>query len=47
MIAVCSVFTAPFGARAAHAMPVASLKRVFSVILFGLAVYMFYKGLHG
>ncbi|HSV77885.1 MAG TPA: sulfite exporter TauE/SafE family protein [Ramlibacter sp.] len=45
VIAVCSVFTAPLGARAAHALPVARLKRVFAIMLYLLAVYMFYKGL--
>jgi uncharacterized membrane protein YfcA len=31
---------APLGARAAHAMPVATLKKVFSVLLFLLASKM-------
>jgi uncharacterized membrane protein YfcA len=33
-----SVLTAPFGARAAHRMPVRSLKRVFALLLGGLAL---------
>jgi uncharacterized membrane protein YfcA len=45
VIALCSVFTAPLGARAAHALPVHRLKRVFASILYLLAVYMVYKGL--
>ena len=45
VIALCSVFTAPLGARAAHALPVDRLKRVFATILYLLAAYMFYKGL--
>jgi uncharacterized protein len=45
VIAACSVFTAPLGAKAAHALPVAKLKRVFACILYGLAAYMLYKGL--
>jgi uncharacterized membrane protein YfcA len=45
VIALCSVFTAPLGARAAHALPVGRLKRVFASILYLLAIYMFYKGL--
>jgi uncharacterized membrane protein YfcA len=45
IIALCSVFTAPLGARAAHALPVSRLKRVFASILYMLAVYMLYKGL--
>jgi uncharacterized membrane protein YfcA len=44
VIALCSVFTAPLGARAAHALPVGRLKRVFASILYVLAAYMFYKG---
>jgi len=44
VIALCSVFTAPLGARAAHALPVGKLKRVFASILYLLAAYMFYKG---
>lgn len=44
VIAACSVFTAPLGARAAHALPVAKLKKVFASILYLLAAYMFYKG---
>jgi uncharacterized membrane protein YfcA len=44
VIAVFSVLTAPLGARAAHALPVRPLKRVFASILYLLAAYMFYKG---
>jgi len=47
VIALCSVFTAPLGARAAHALPVDRLKRVFASILYLLAAYMLYKGLTG
>jgi uncharacterized membrane protein YfcA len=45
VIAAASVFTAPFGARAAHALPVKPLKRVFASVLYVLAAYMAYKGL--
>lgn len=45
VIAVCSVFTAPMGAKAAHSLPVKKLKRIFASILYLLAAYMFYKGL--
>lgn len=45
VIASCSVLTAPLGARTAHRIPVARLKRVFACILFVLAGYMLYKGL--
>jgi uncharacterized membrane protein YfcA len=47
VIALGSVFTAPLGARAAHALPVARLKRAFASILYVLAAYMFYKGFAG
>ena len=35
-----TVLLAPFGARAAHALPVAQLKRAFAVLLMLLAAYM-------
>jgi uncharacterized protein len=45
VIATCSVFTAPLGAKAAHILPVKQLKRAFATILYGLAAYMLFKGL--
>jgi uncharacterized protein len=45
-IAVASVLTAPLGVKAAHALPVATLKRVFAGVLYLLAAYMLYRGLH-
>lgn len=45
VIASASILMAPVGARAAHALPVAALKRVFAVLLYLLASYMLYKGL--
>jgi uncharacterized membrane protein YfcA len=45
VIASCSVTTAPLGAKLAHRLPVARLKRIFAVILYALAAYMLYKGL--
>lgn len=45
VIATASVLMAPLGVKAAHALPVASLKRVFASILYALAAYMLYKGL--
>ena len=45
VIAVCSFFTAPLGAKAAHKLPVGKLKRVFASILYVLAAYMLWKGL--
>ena len=44
-IATCSVLTAPLGARAAHRLPVAQLKKIFGGILLCLALYMLYKSL--
>lgn len=35
-----SVFTAPLGARSAHRMPVATLRRIFAVLLYALAAKM-------
>lgn len=45
VIAMCSVLTAPWGARAAHRLPVAQLKRIFAALLMALATYMLWKGL--
>ena len=45
VIASASVLMAPLGVRAAHALPIATLKRVFASILYVLAAYMAYKGL--
>ncbi|WP_333708800.1 sulfite exporter TauE/SafE family protein [Tepidimonas ignava] len=47
VIASASVLMAPVGVRVAHALPVATLKRVFAVLLYGLAVTMAYKAWHG
>ncbi|APW42678.1 sulfite exporter TauE/SafE family protein [Rhodoferax saidenbachensis] len=47
VIASCSVLTAPLGAKLAHSLPVAKLKRVFAGVLYALAAYMLWKGLHG
>lgn len=47
VIALCSVTTAPLGARMAHSMPIAKLKRAFAMVLYCLAGYMLWKGLHG
>ena len=44
-IAAASVLTAPLGARAAHAMNVRQLRRVFALLLYALAAYMLYKAL--
>lgn len=47
VIASASVLIAPLGVRAAHALPVAKLKRIFALLLFCLAAYMLSKGLAG
>ena len=45
-ISLASVCTAPIGARLAHRLDVGQLQRVFALLLYGLAAYMVYKGLH-
>lgn len=47
VIASASVLTAPLGAKTAHRLPVAKLKKVFAVLLYCLALYMAYKGITG
>jgi uncharacterized membrane protein YfcA len=39
-IVAASVFTAPLGVRLAHSLPVAKLKRVFALLLFGMGTKM-------
>jgi uncharacterized membrane protein YfcA len=45
VIAAASVLLAPLGARAAHALPVKQLKRVFALMLYALAAYMLSRAL--
>jgi uncharacterized membrane protein YfcA len=40
-IVAASIFTAPLGAKMARSMNTANLKRVFGVMLFFLAAFMF------
>lgn len=47
VIACASVLMAPLGVKAAHALPVKQLKRVFAGILYLLAGYMCWRGLTG
>jgi uncharacterized membrane protein YfcA len=47
VIASASVLLAPLGAKAAHAMNVQQLKRVFAGMLYLLALYMLYKAITG
>ena len=39
VLSIASMCTAPLGARAAHNMDIAPLKRAFAVVLYGLAAY--------
>jgi uncharacterized membrane protein YfcA len=39
-IAAASILTAPLGARIAHRLPVARLKQVFAVLLYGMGLRM-------
>lgn len=43
VVSIASVTTAPLGARTAHNLPVKSLKKVFALMLYALALYMIYK----
>jgi uncharacterized membrane protein YfcA len=45
IISLASISTAPLGARLAHAMNVSQLKKVFALLLYGLAIYMAWRGL--
>jgi uncharacterized membrane protein YfcA len=45
VISVASVITAPMGAKLAHSLDIAQLKRVFAVLLFSLAGYMTWRAL--
>jgi uncharacterized membrane protein YfcA len=46
LIVTASMIMAPVGARMAHRMPVRKLQRVFAIILYSLAAYMFWKAAH-
>ena len=45
VIASASVFTAPWGARTAHALDMRQLQKLFALVLYGLAGYMAWRGL--
>lgn len=47
VISAASVLTAPLGARTAHRLPTAQLKRYFVWMLMGLAAYMLYRAAVG
>jgi uncharacterized membrane protein YfcA len=40
-VLVASIFTAPLGARLAHKLPVAILKKIFAILLYSLGIKMF------
>jgi uncharacterized protein len=46
-LSVASVLTAPLGAYAAHRLDTEQLKRVFAVLLYGIAVYMLQRAWRG
>lgn len=46
-ISAASVLTAPWGARTAHALPTATLRRVFALLLLALAAYMLWRAASG
>jgi uncharacterized protein len=43
VISITSVVMAPLGARTSHALPIASLKKVFALVLYAMASYMLWK----
>lgn len=43
VVAAASVLTAPLGARAAHTLDTKRLKKVFAVLLYGMAAFMFWR----
>lgn len=47
VISLASVVTAPLGARTAHKLPIKSLRKIFSLMLYLLAGYMLWKAFAG
>ncbi len=47
VLVMCSVTTAPWGARLAHSMPTVRLKQVFALVLLALAAAMLHRALQG
>jgi len=47
VIALASMLIAPLGTRAAHALDVRQLRRIFALMLYVLAADMLWRGLHG
>ena len=46
VIVVASICTAPLGAKAAHSLDIAGLKRAFATLLLLLGSYMLYRSLN-
>ena len=47
VISAASVFTAPLGAKVAHSLPTATLKKIFAALLGALSVYMLARSIAG
>jgi uncharacterized membrane protein YfcA len=47
VISAASVFTAPLGAKVAHALPTATLKKIFAALRGALSVYMLARSIAG
>ena len=45
VLATASSITAPLGVKVSHRLPMVTLKRDFSCVLYALAAYMMWKGL--
>lgn len=43
VISLASVTTAPLGAKTAHSMQIGALRKVFALMLYSLAAYMFFR----
>jgi uncharacterized protein len=43
VVALASVFSAPLGARVAHGMDTRQFRRLFAVLLYGVAFYMAWR----
>ena len=46
-LSVASVLMAPLGARAAHRLDTKQLRRMFAVLLYGIAIYMLQRAVRG
>lgn len=46
-VVAASMLTAPLGVRSVHALPAATMKKLFAVLLYALAAYMLWKAFTG